>query len=93
MDDSARDWLGHYARHLTSERRLSPHTASAYQRDLAAFVRFCDSTGIANWQALDGQHVRSFAARVHASGLAPRSVQRMLSAVRSYFEFLVRERC
>ncbi len=91
MEDCARDWLGHYARHLTSERRLSPHTASAYQRDLAAFVRFCESSAIRDWRALDGQHVRTFAAREHASGLSPRSVQRMLSAVRSYFEYLIRE--
>jgi integrase/recombinase XerC len=41
---------------------------------------------------VDSQHVRAFAARSHAGGLAPRSVQRRLSAVRTFFEFLVRER-
>ena len=42
--------------------------------------------------SLDTQHVRVFAAHSHAGGLGPRSIQRRLSAVRSFFEFLLRER-
>jgi len=55
-------------------------------------VRFCDRQDICEWTALDGQHVRLFAARSHAAGLAPRSVQRRLSAIRTFFRFLLRER-
>ncbi len=70
---------------------MSDHTGSAYGRDLAALVRFCDAQGIPAWTGMDGQHLRVFAARSHAGGLAPRSVQRRLSAVRSFFRFLIRE--
>lgn len=92
MKTEARDWLQRFAQHLASERRLSPHTASAYARDLAALVAWCDEQSIEDWRQLDGQHLRVFAARSHAGGLAPRSVQRMLSAVRSFCEYLIRER-
>jgi integrase/recombinase XerC len=54
-------------------------------------VKFCDRAGLADWHALDSQHIRLFAARSHAAGLAPRSIQRRLSAVRSFYEFLLRE--
>ncbi len=76
---------------MSSERRLSAHTDSSYARDLAALVKFCDRAGLGDWSALDTQHVRTFAAHSHAAGLAPRSIQRRLSAVRSFYEFLLRE--
>jgi integrase/recombinase XerC len=76
---------------MNTERRLSAHTDSNYARDLAALVKYCDRTGLEEWSALDTQHVRVFAAHSHAGGLSPRSVQRRLSAVRSFYEFLIRE--
>jgi integrase/recombinase XerC len=76
---------------MTTERRLSAHTDSNYARDLAALVKFCDQRGLEDWGALDTQHIRSFAAHSHAKGLAPRSIQRRLSAVRGFFDFLMRE--
>ena len=76
---------------MDSERRLSRHTDASYARDLAALVKYCDKNGISDWARLDAQQVRSFAAHAHAAGLAPRSIQRRLSAVRSFYQFLLRE--
>jgi integrase/recombinase XerC len=84
-------WIERFERHLASERRLSPHTVAAYRRELAAFASWCARTGLEDWTRLDGQHIRTFAARSHASGLQPRSVQRRLSALRTFFGFLMRE--
>ena len=81
-----------YLTHLSKERRLSPHTASNYARDLRALADFAERGSISAWKSLDSQHVRMFAARAHASGLNPRSVQRRLSAVRGFFNYLIRER-
>jgi integrase/recombinase XerC len=91
MKPAALEALQRFARHLANERRLSPHTGSAYQRDLDALAAWCDTQGIADWKKLDHGHVRSFAARSHAAGLGPRSIQRRLSATRSFFSFLQRE--
>src|SRR5215475_12406372 len=76
---------------MTTERRLSAHTDSNYARDIAALIKFCDQHQLQEWAALDSQHVRTFAAHSHAKGLGPRSIQRRLSAVRAFFEFLVRK--
>ena len=81
-----------YPKHLGVERRLSPHTATNYARDLRAFANFIERASLADWKRIDSQHVRMFAARSHAGGLAPRSVQRRLSAVRGFFNYLLRER-
>src|SRR5437879_2642212 len=91
MTPAALEWVARFRRYMTSERRLSAHTDRSYSRDLTALVRFCDRSGVADWDRLDTQHVRLFAAQSHASGLAPRSIQRRLSAVRSFYEFLLRE--
>jgi integrase/recombinase XerC len=91
MTPAALEWVTRFRRHLNSERRMSVHTESAYARDLAALVKYCDRAGITAWDGLDSQHVRRFAAHSHAGGLAPRSIQRRLSAVRSFFNYLLRE--
>jgi integrase/recombinase XerC len=88
---AALEQVAQFRRYMTTERRLSAHTDSNYARDLAALVNFCDLHQLHEWSAVDGQHIRSFAAHSHAKGLAPRSIQRRLSAVRGFFEFLVRE--
>jgi integrase/recombinase XerC len=80
-----------FLRHLAQERRLSAHTGAAYQRDLSALTIWCDQQGFADWPELTSNHVQSFAARSHAGGLAPRSVRRLLSAVRSFYQYLQRE--
>ena len=89
--DGAAPWLARFLTHLRAERRMSAHTVQAYRHDLEALARFCARRQIADWTAVDHQSVRSFAAREHAAGLAPRSVQRRLAAIRTFFNFLLRE--
>jgi integrase/recombinase XerC len=88
----ARQWRERFGAHLGTERRLSAHTSASYLREIDALIGWCEANGIATWDALDTQHLRLFAARSHAGGLAPRSVQRRLSAVRTFLRFLQRER-
>ena len=91
MTPEALAWLERFRRHTATERRFSPHTVSNYARDLESLVSYCDRTGLARWAEVDAVHVRTFAARLHAAGLSARSIQRRLSAVRSFFDFLLRE--
>jgi len=86
-----RDWLDRFLTHLRRERRLSAHTVAAYRHDLETLLRFCERRGIDGWPALEHAGVRAFAAAEHAGGLAPRSIQRRLAAVRSFYSYLQRE--
>ena len=91
MTPASTAWIERFRRYLAAERRCSPHTVAAYTRDLQALVAYCEHASLESWTEIDSGHLRSFAARLHAGGLNPRSIQRRLSAVRSFYEFLQRE--
>jgi integrase/recombinase XerC len=91
MNAASLDWVARFLAHLKTERRLSSHTGQSYARDLHALIAFCDTQKVEHWRALDSQHVRVFAARQHARGMDPRSIQRELSAIRSFYRYLIRE--
>ncbi len=91
MNPATLDMIDRYLNHLGQERRLSPHTRAGYARDLKDFVTFCDRQDRVEWSSVNAHDVRAFAAACHRRGLAGRSIQRRLSAVRGLFEFLLRE--
>jgi integrase/recombinase XerC len=86
-----RELIERFLSHLNVERRMSAHTVAAYRRDLLALAGFCEGREVQRWSALNNFQVRAFAAAEHAGGIAPRSIQRRLSAVRSFYEYLMRE--
>ncbi len=91
MDDGLKHWLEQFLGHLGNERRLSPHTIKNYRRDLEALTAFCRADDVGQWKQVDALHIRRFAAKAHRSGLSPRSIQRRLSAIRTFFHYLQRE--
>jgi integrase/recombinase XerC len=80
-------WLGR----LADERHASPHTVAGYRRDLAKLLRFMQAQQLSSFDALDGNRMRTFVAGEHRAGLAPKSLQRLLSSCRSLFRQLNRE--
>lgn len=91
MNSDVAAWVERFLAHLTHERRVSAHTFAAYRQDLTSLQRFCRERRIDAWPSLSHAQVRAFAASEHAGGLSARSVQRRLSAVRTFFAFLQRE--
>jgi integrase/recombinase XerC len=81
--------LAAFLKRLATERRLSPHTVEAYERDLRALLAFCEREQIASFPALDSFSVRRFAAESHRRGLGARSIARRLSAVRTFLNYLI----
>ena len=75
--------------HLAGERQVSVHTLDAYRRDLTSLVAWTTPRSIAI-EALDGEHLRAFIADEHRRGCAPKTLQRRLSACRSYFGWMLR---
>jgi integrase/recombinase XerC len=77
-----------YLERLSNERRLSRHTVENYARDIAALLELAGGTGL---KQLEVHHARRYVAQLHARGLDGRSLARMLSAWRGFFNYLVRD--
>jgi integrase/recombinase XerC len=90
--ESEQSWIDKFIRHLEYERRLSPLTCKHYRRDLRALHDYCEKLNIERWQQLDNEAVRSFAATSYRRGLSSKSIQRQLSAARTFFRYLLREK-
>ncbi len=90
-DDAFGPGIGAFLTHLARERRLAAHTVRGYRADLERFAGYCRQQSVGDWRDVVGPDVRRFAAAEHRRGLSPRSIQRRLSAVRSFFRFLCRE--
>lgn len=84
--------LARFFAHLADERRLSPHTQSNYRRDLERISRWRLEQGIEAWSGLRDEAIRRYIAARHRKGIGGRSLARELSALRTFFDFLLRER-
>ncbi|QSA97242.1 tyrosine recombinase XerC [Methylococcus sp. EFPC2] len=92
MDEGARAELERYLERLKTGRRVSTHTVLAYRRDLEHLHDFCSKQdGLANWADLRPHHIRAHVAARHRENLSGRSLHRELSAIRSFFAYLVKE--
>jgi integrase/recombinase XerD len=77
-----------YLDHLRVERRLAAHTLDSYARDLAALTAFAAGRA-ERVDALDRRALEAFVREQMTRGLSPRSVARMVAAIRGYYRFLV----
>jgi len=91
------DEIGSFLDYLTIERNVSPNTVLAYREDLESFLSFLcndyftmgrDQIDLAR---VDHLAVRSYLAHLSRRKLSRASVARHLSALRSFFKYLVRE--
>jgi integrase/recombinase XerC len=79
--------------YLSSEKRFSEHTVKSYTTDLTQFTSFLS----AEFQIVDDiseisfQIIRTWIASLLEKGISPRSVNRKISTLKSYFKFLIRE--
>jgi len=77
--------------YLKNERGLSARTLTAYQRDLDLLLGYLKAEEIDQPTEVTQHHIRAFIAQRHRQGLGGKSLQRLLSAVRSLFRWMLRE--
>ena len=77
--------------YLSFERGLSPRTLEAYGRDIARLQAFLEGRGVARPGDATATDLREFVYQLKDEGLQPTSIRRTLSAVRTYFAFLLAE--
>ncbi|MGP3593485.1 tyrosine recombinase XerC [Vagococcus sp. WN89Y] len=81
--------VARFIRYLGVERQLSPLTLLNYQRQLDAIIALADEIGLKSWQQCDAVMVRAIAVRSRRKGLGPTSLALRLSALRSFFDWMV----
>jgi integrase/recombinase XerC len=82
--------LDQFIQTLRSEKYYSPHTCSNYRRDLQRFHDFLQVVGITKWQPVSYGDVSAYAAQRHRQGRKSRTIARELSAIRSFYQHLIR---
>ena len=76
---------------LTLEQGASPETRTAYNRDIIRFVAYAVSRGAAAPPDVTARMLREYLYHLKDLGLAPASIRRNVSALRTYFKFLLGE--
>ena len=79
-----------FLRYLAEVRQLSRHTVDNYRRDLCEFAEFCSGRDVPTADRVLTTHVRQYVGARHRAGLASSSIQRRLSALRSFYRYLGR---
>jgi integrase/recombinase XerC len=81
--------IDHYCRYLAEERRLSELTVKHYHRDLLLLEQYLSPVNVVEAKP---PLIRQVIAKLHSQGLGERSLSRLLSAWRGFYQFLIRQR-
>jgi integrase/recombinase XerC len=86
-------WVKVFVDYLRFERNLSGKTIEAYQADLEAFKQFYKNLNSElSWKTVDSDIVRDWEVSMMDNGNTASSVNRRLSALRSFYRFLLRRK-
>jgi len=76
---------------LSVERGFSEHTLAAYHNDLRQYLDFLKDQGLTSWPETNRMTITSFTRTLRDRGLAASSIARKLAAIKSFYQFLLRE--
>ena len=83
--------LEQFRDYLALEVGSSPHTVANYLRDLRRLAAHAAARGDATPEALTAAGLREFVYALKDVGLSPATIRRQVSAIRTYFKFLLGE--
>ncbi|MDO9138887.1 MAG: site-specific integrase, partial [Methylobacter sp.] len=90
MHADAELMLDAFFQQLTVEVRASEHTISSYRRDIKQLANYCADKAIEHWTDLEHADIRAHIASRHRKGMGSASLQRELSAIRSFYAYLLK---
>ena len=79
-----------YLAYLSGEKNASPHTITAYKKDLEDYFAYLEQKGLEEVRA-DHLVVRRYMTELRDQGISKNSMARKMSSLRSYYRFLIRE--
>lgn len=88
MEEISEMRISSFVNYLTFEKRYSPHTVEAYSRDISFFLDYITAQyEIEDPGLVEKIHIRSWMAYMMESKIAPRSINRKLSVIRTFYKF------
>jgi len=81
-----------YRNYLEAERNVSPYTVRNYTTDLSGFFNFLKTKGISSLKEVDRHVLRDYLSHLMEQGIVKASIARKLSAIRSFYRYLLREK-
>ena len=76
---------------LRVERNVSTHTIDAYKRDINQYLLYLGDLDIKNLSDVKSTHIRDYIRILSDGGMAPASISRIISSIRTYYRFLSNE--
>ena len=76
---------------LRVERNVSTHTMDAYKRDINQYLMYLGDLDIKNLSDVKSTHIRDYIRLLSDGGMAPASISRIISSIRTYYRFLSSE--
>lgn len=86
MIQPVREFIDHL-----QQSHMSPHTVTAYTRDLNRLLLFIENSDDCDWKHLSVKHAQTFTTSLRRSGLSAHSIRRAVSAARSWYHYLLRQ--
>ena len=76
---------------LRVERNVSTHTMDAYKKDINQYLVYLGDLDIKNLTDVKSTHIRDYIRILSDRGMAPASISRIISSIRTYYRFLSSE--
>ena len=84
-------YIDEFAEYLKNERKMSPNTLEAYNRDISEFVSFEGSRGMNDILETSSTEIVAFLHYLKSEGKSAATVNRKLASIRAFFNFLIKE--
>jgi integrase/recombinase XerC len=92
MNATAEALVEDFFNQLAHEKRASSYTLKSYRHDIELLATHCAAKQLSDWSTVKQQDIRAYIASRYRAGISAKTLQRELSAIRSFFAYLLKKR-